>query len=154
MAETCADKGHACPEADSECDDFPGRTRQLVRKAGFVHMAGIALYVDMNSAMRGRGAGSRKLQASVTLATDSGWMTANPETIRGQRSGSGKSAKWTIQFGRRLLRRSHSVPVDRKRGRITFLDREARTGAAKVVSADVGKLSGCLGFIPETSAEF
>jgi len=44
------------------------------------------------------------------------------------------------------------VPVDRKRGRITFLDREARTGAATVVSADVGKLSECLGFIPETSA--
>ena len=59
-----------------------------------------------------------------------------------------------IQFGRRLLRRLHSVPVDRKRGRITFLDREARTGAATVVSADVGKLSECLGFIPETSAEF
>ena len=65
---------------------FPGPTRQLVRKAGFVNMAGIALYVDMNSAMRGRGAESGKLQASVTLATDSGWMTANPETIRGQRS--------------------------------------------------------------------
>src|SRR2546421_46038 len=29
-----------------------------------------------------------------------------------------------IQFGRRLLRRLHSVPVDRKRGRVTFLDRE------------------------------
>ena len=74
----------------------------------------------------------------------------------------GRKAAWLlgsqrsghIQFGRRLLRRLHSVPVDRKRGRITFLDREARTGAAKVVSADVGKLSGCLGFIPETSAEF
>ena len=51
---------------------FPGPTRQLVRKAGFVNMAGIALYVDMNSAMRSRGARSGKLRASVTLATDSG----------------------------------------------------------------------------------
>jgi len=24
VADTCADKGYACPEADSECDDFPG----------------------------------------------------------------------------------------------------------------------------------
>src|ERR1700730_282069 len=29
-----------------------------------------------------------------------------------------------IQFGRRLLKRLHSVPVDRKRGRDTFLDGE------------------------------
>jgi hypothetical protein len=43
-----------CVQKQTVSDDFPGSTRQLVCKAGFLHVAVIVLCADMNSATRSR----------------------------------------------------------------------------------------------------
>src|ERR1700676_5196723 len=52
----------------------------------------------------------------------------------------------------KLRRRWRSRPL--LIGSVDALPSTSRSGAATVVSADVGKLPECLGFIPETSASF
>jgi len=72
--------------------------------------------VSLNEAFEGLELGEGKLSRPVLRGPGgrkAAWLLGS------QRSGH-------IQFGRRLLRRLHSVPVDRKRGRITFLDRAKR----------------------------